>query len=75
LSFTVLIFVPIKYLSYSSPVYRKVTLSVGVLYGFSLILILLNFHTIDLRLVIATLFAPIYYVGMSLYLQLSGKSV
>jgi phosphatidylcholine synthase len=72
--FAALIFVPIKYLSYSSPVLRITTLGFGLFYGLMLLLILINFDSIDMRLVWLSLAAPFYYIIASIYLHFSGQS-
>jgi phosphatidylcholine synthase len=74
LVFAILIFVPIKYLTYSSPVLRIWTFGFGILFGLSLLIILINFNNIDIRLVWISLSAPLYYVIASIYLHLSGQS-
>lgn len=73
--FAALIFVPIKYLSYSSPVFRGSTFAISFLYGFVLLAIMINFNNVDIRLVWLSLIAPMYYAIASLYLHLSGQSI
>jgi phosphatidylcholine synthase len=73
--FAALIFVPVKYLSYSSPTLRGITFSISFLYGLVLSLILINFNHVDMRLVWFSLIAPIYYAAASIYLHLSGQSI
>ena len=73
--FAVLIFVPIKYLSYSSPVLRISTFfGFGMFFGLILLVILINFNNVDMRLVWFSLIAPLYYVIASIYMHFSGQS-
>jgi phosphatidylcholine synthase len=73
--FAALIFVPVKYLSYSSPILRGITYAVSLLYGLVLVAILFNFNNVDMRLVWVSLIAPLYYAIASLYLHLTGQSI
>jgi len=73
--FAVLIFIPIKYLSFSSPILRGITYAISLLYGLVLFLIVSNFTNVDVRLVWLSLLGPLYYVVASVYLHFSGQSV
>jgi phosphatidylcholine synthase len=73
--FSVLIFVPVKYLSYSSPVLRGITYAISFLYGLVLLFILFNFNNVDIRLVWVSLIAPLYYTVASIYLHITGHSI
>jgi phosphatidylcholine synthase len=72
--FAGLIFVPVKYLSYSSPVLRGITYFISLLYGVVLFLILINFNHVDIKLIWISLIAPLYYAIASIYLHISGQS-
>lgn len=70
LVFSFLIFVPIKYLSYSSRPFRKLTILISGVYGIVLAIMVNTLDQPILPLVWASLLAPAYTVLMSLYLQL-----
>ncbi|HEX7557262.1 MAG TPA: hypothetical protein VF338_11600, partial [Leptolinea sp.] len=74
LVFSLLIFVPVKYLSYSSPFLRRSTYAISLLYGIVLGFIVINLNNLDIRLVWLSLIGPLYYVIASVYLHLSGQS-
>jgi phosphatidylcholine synthase len=73
LIFAFLIFVPIKYLSFSSPLLRGTTYGISLLYGIALLAIVVNFYSIDLRIIWLSMIAPLYYAFASLYLHLSNR--
>lgn len=73
LIFAILIFVPIKYLSFSSPLMRGTTYGISLLYGVALLAIVVNFYTIDLRIIWVSMIAPLFYTVASLYLHLSNR--
>jgi phosphatidylcholine synthase len=72
--FAVLIFVPVKYLSFSSPILGGITYFISFLYGLVLLLILINFNHVDIKLIIISLLAPLYYAAASVYLHISNQS-
>jgi phosphatidylcholine synthase len=70
----VLIFVPVKYIYPSrSPRYQYLTLTLAGLWGAICTAILTQFPNPDMRLVYASLFFVVYYVGISLHLMRSPK--
>jgi phosphatidylcholine synthase len=73
--FAAMVFVPVKYLSYSSPSLRGVTYVISLLYGILLAVILINFNQLDMRLIWLSLVAPIYYLIASLYVYYSSRSI
>ncbi|MBX2997311.1 MAG: CDP-alcohol phosphatidyltransferase family protein [Caldilineaceae bacterium] len=70
----VLIFVPVKYIYPSrAPQYQYLTLTLAALWGVICTIILMQFPQPDFRLILASLFFVVYYVGISLHLMLSPK--
>lgn len=69
-----LVFVPVKYIYPSrSPQYQYLTLTLAGLWGAICTVILMQFPQPDSRLVIASLFFVVYYVGISLHLMRSPR--
>ncbi len=68
------IFVPVKFLSYSSPVLRRSSYVLSFMYLVFLGIIVVNLNNLDIRLVWISLIGPIYYLFSALYLQFSKQS-
>lgn len=62
-----LVFVPLRYLSYSTKAWRAVTAGMSLLYGINLALIIVTLNRLDLRLVWLSMIFPAYYVAASIY--------
>jgi phosphatidylcholine synthase len=70
LTFTVLVFVPIRYLYPSrSSVARMTTYVLGGIWGLMMVILLWQFPAPSRALALASLYFPVYYVGLSLYLH------
>ncbi len=67
-----LVFVPIKYLTFSSKVLRPLTTVVASLYGGVLIVMVVLFDKLPLFWILASLVFPAYYFGISIYLYFKG---
>lgn len=74
LAFSAFIFIPIKFLSFSSPVFKKSSYILNFLYLVVLAVIILNLYNLDIRLVWFSLIGPLYYFVTALYLHFSGQS-
>ncbi len=69
-SFSILVFVPIRYLYPSrSPVARRTTHTLGVLWGVCMVILLAQLPAPSHALGWVSLFFPIYYFAVSLYLH------
>jgi phosphatidylcholine synthase len=60
-----LVFVPVKYPSFSAVIWKKLTLVMTGLYGLVLFAILMTFNHLDMRLVRVSLLFPAYYLILS----------
>lgn len=69
LLFAALVLIPIKYVSGSTRPFRKLTLTIMVLFWVALIAMGATADRIDMRLVWLSFIGPIYYIGVSLYLN------
>ena len=71
LFFALMIFVPIKYVSYSTRAMRPLTVVMSLLYGLNLAAILWTWDAPDIRLRLAaiSMIFPVYYTALSLYLH------
>jgi len=67
--FIVLVFVPIRYISASTRPLRHATITIMTLFWVVLIYIGINLHHVDIRLVIGSLAAAVYYFAASFYLH------
>ncbi len=74
LVFAALIFIPLKFLSFSSPVFKKSSYFLNFIYLVILMVIVVNLHNLDIRLVWVSLIGPIYYLVTALYLHFTGQS-
>ena len=71
----ILVFVPIRYLYPSrNPTARMTTHVLGIAWAACLIVVLLQFPTPSRTLAAASLYFPIYYIGMSLHLHFRQPS-
>ncbi len=64
-----LVLIPIKYISTSTRPFRRLTLATMGLFWIALIVMGATAERIDMRLVGISLLGPVYYVGVSLYLN------
>lgn len=69
LAFSILIFVPVKYVSYSTKSFQKLTVLVSAVYGLLLGYIVYTFDHLNMGLVWLSILGPLYSIGISLYLQ------
>lgn len=67
-----LVFVPVKYVSYSTRPFRRWTALVSLAYGVMLLAIVITMERPDVHLVLVSLVFPLYYVVLSLYLNLKS---
>lgn len=65
-----LVFVPLEYVSFSTRPFRKLTLAMAGIYGLTLLYLLFHFNNAEPVIVLGTLFFPVYYVVLSVYLYL-----
>jgi len=72
--FAVLVFVPVKYLTWKSPVLPRLTLVLSMLWGVTLAVLLVWFKAAPQGLVYLSLVYPLYHLGMSFYFYFSGKN-
>jgi len=72
--FAGLVFVPVKYLTWKSPVLPKLTLVLSLIWGVTLAVLLVWFKAAPQGLVWISLLYPLYHLGTSFYLSISGKS-
>jgi phosphatidylcholine synthase len=73
--FSVLVFVPIKYLYPSrSPVLRGLTVTLGALWGILVLLIIYRLPGQSTVLVFGSLFFPTYYMLLSFWLEIRRRS-
>ncbi len=72
--FAVLVFVPVKYLTWKSPVLHKVTLVSSMIWCVSLAGLLIWFETVPQWLIWFSLLYPLYHLGVSFYLYVSPTS-
>ncbi len=68
--FALLVFIPIKYLTWKSPVLRRMTFSLSMAWGVSLVGLLIWFQAAPLWAVWLSLLYPAYHLGASFYLAL-----
>jgi phosphatidylcholine synthase len=68
--FAVLVFAPVKYLTWKSPVLKRTTLILSMLWSVSLVGLLLWFEAVPRWAVWLSLLYPAYHLGISIYLTL-----
>jgi phosphatidylcholine synthase len=73
-AFSAFIFLPIKFLSYSSPILRGSSYILSFLYIIILGIIVVNIYNLDIRLLWLSLIGPVYYLASALYIQFSRQS-
>ncbi|MFQ5665921.1 MAG: CDP-alcohol phosphatidyltransferase family protein, partial [Candidatus Binatia bacterium] len=72
--FSVLVFVPIRYLYPSrTPTARRTTHVLGILWAVCLVVLLLQFPTPSRRLAQLSLFFPVYYLALSFHLHFRDR--
>lgn len=69
LFFALMIWVPIKYVSFSTVPFRRLTILMSIVYAIISIIIVITFNRVDMRLVWLSLIGPIYYFAISFYLH------
>lgn len=69
LVFSALIFVPLKYLSYSSMSFKALTLVFSLVFAIPVAIFIANFDHPDMRLIWISLLGPIFYVVAALYIN------
>ncbi len=74
LVFVALVFVPIRYISASTRPLRRLTLGVMAAFWVALIALGITMNNVDMRLVLGSLVAAVYYFGGSFYLHFSKKT-
>lgn len=74
LIFAAFIFVPLKFLSFSSRVFKKSSYLLNFIYLVILLVIVVNLYNLDIRLVWFSLIGPMYYFVTALYLHFSGQT-
>lgn len=74
LVFGFLIFIPVKFISYSTKQFRLITALFSLIYAVIVIIILVTLDHVDMRLVWLSLVGPLYYVIASAYLNLSKST-
>lgn len=72
--FAVLVFVPVKYLTWKSPVLHRLTLVLGIMWSVTLAGLLAWFETAPEWLMWLSLLYPLYHLGTSFYLFLSNTN-
>ena len=74
LFFVGLVFIPIRYISASTKPLRNATIAIMTLLWVAFIIIGINLHNVDMRLVIGSLAAAVYYFAASFYLHFKTSS-
>lgn len=74
LVFSALIFVPFKYLSYSSKSFKALTLIFSLVFAVPVAIFIANFEHPDMLLIWISLLGPIFYVAAALYLYVKIPS-
>jgi phosphatidylcholine synthase len=72
--FAVLVFVPVKYLTWKSPILPGLTLALSVIWSVSLVGLLIWFETAPAWAVRVSLLFPLYHLGASFYYSLHSSS-
>ena len=73
LFFAVLMLAPFKYITHHTVRFHRLTMAVLSLFAVALLLIGVTIPVTPTWLMLLSLFGPIYYLGMSAYLQLSNR--
>lgn len=71
--FAVLVFVPVKYLTWNSPVLPRLTLVLSMIWGMTLAVLLVWFKAAPQGLVYLSLLYPLYHLGTSFFLFIRNK--
>ncbi len=72
--FALLVWIPVKYVTWQTDVLKPVTLIGSLLWGVALFGLLLTFEQAPDWLLWGSLLYPLYHIGLSFYLYLSGRS-
>jgi phosphatidylcholine synthase len=71
LALAVLVFVPLRYVYPSrTPVWRPLTIALGVIWGALMLVMLWQYPAVSQPVFVASLIFPVYYVALSLVLQI-----
>lgn len=70
----ILVWVPIKYVTWKIKPLRRLTLGLSFLWSLSLLALLITFDAAPALLLWASLLFPVYYFGLTLYLHFTGES-
>lgn len=73
LIFSALIFVPLKYLSFSSKSFKVLMLIICLIFALPIIFFVVNFDQADIRLVYVSLLGPVFYVTAAVITLLNKK--
>jgi phosphatidylcholine synthase len=69
LFFVVMVFIPIRYISASTKPLRHLTIAIMTVLWIVFIIIGINIHNVDMRLVVGSLAGAVYYFAASFYLH------
>ena len=69
--FAILMLAPFKYITHHTARFHRLTMAVLSLFAVALLLIGVTIPDTPAWLIVLSLFGPIYYLGMSAYLQFS----
>lgn len=70
----ILVWVPIKYVTWKNKPFRRLTLGLSLVWSVSLLSLLVTFEQVPALLLWGSLFFPAYYFGLTLYLHFTGVS-
>jgi len=70
----VLVWVPVKYITWQTSICRRLTLFGSLSWGAALLLLMITFMKAPGWLLWGSLLYPIYHIGLSFYLYISGRS-
>jgi phosphatidylcholine synthase len=73
--FAVLVWVPIKYVTWKTEVLQKTTLIASLAWGVALLMLLVRFEEASALLIWTSLLYPLYHFGLSFYLHFSGHNI
>jgi phosphatidylcholine synthase len=74
LFFVILMLAPFKYITHHTARFHRLTMAVLSLFAVTLLLIGITIPDTPAWLILLSLFGPIYYLGMSAYLQFSNRT-
>lgn len=70
----IMVWVPVKYVTWKNKPLRRLTLGLSFLWGLSLLALIITFEQAPSPLLWGSLLFPVYYFGLTFYLYSSGKS-